>query len=270
MANHPNLVGVRNPSGPIQNLDPIDRLARDADDDLQQGFPGLTEQFSGISDIRARVGEEDAVTAAERRAAQGSRVDEGTFERQTRGQDLSDRQKLAAKKRLGLSRSISRANAAGQVRRGFEDRALGVNRLSGSLSDALFGQRIGAGADAANIFGQRTAANVRRSAERKSSTLSTVGKVAGLALSFMFSSENYKDDHGKEGKLLDRLKNVRINRWNYKGDKQEHVGPFSEEFNKEFGIKTERPDTISVIDYLGVTLGAVKELNEKMERSNGN
>ena len=94
----------------------------------------------------------------------------------------------------------------------------------------------------------------------------TIGQVAGMAISLMaMSSEKWKDDHGPTEGLLDKLKNVRVNRWNYKGSRQKHVGPFAEEFNREFGIETDDPRFINIIDALGVTLGAVKELNEKVE-----
>ncbi len=254
-------------SGPTPAaLDPIDTLAREAETDLGDSFAGLSEQVGALEDIASRKGEGKAVKEAEQRAKLGSKVDKETLERQTRGFDLSARQKAGAKKRIGLTRAISRASAAGATRRGFAERSKGVKRVGGAFADALFGQRLGVNVDEANIFGQKAAAEAQRKANKKSSTISTIGTLVGIGLSIFGSSEKIKDDLGHEGSLLDKLKKVRVNRWNYHGDEAQHIGPFSEEFNDTFGVGKEHRGAISVIDALGVTLGAVKELNEKVDR----
>jgi hypothetical protein len=244
--------------------DPIDELAASAGNELLRSGAGLSEQAQALFDIEGRVGERGRVQEARAAARRGVDVDAGTFERQTRGLDFSPRQKAAARKRVGLARAIAQASAAGDVRRRGRDRAEAVRRISGPFADVLFGQRIEAEADEANIFGQKVAAREERTAKKKGSVIGAVGSVIGGLLSFA-SSEKLKDNLGSETQLLDRLKKVRVNRWNYRGDEVQHIGPFSEEFNREFEIKTDRPDRISVIDALGVTLGAVKELNEKVE-----
>jgi hypothetical protein len=178
--------------------------------------------------------------------------------------DLSDRQKAAASRRLGLSRSLNRAMATNATRRGFAARSEAAASAGSGLSDALFSQRLSSTQDLAAAQAGHEAADAQRKAQKKASLIGTIGTIAGAAL-MMMSSEKVKDDHGHEEGLLSKLKKVRVNRWNYKGENKTHVGPFAEEFNKEFGIDTDRTDMINVIDALGVTLGAVKELDKKVE-----
>ena len=84
-------------------------------------------------------------------------------------------------------------------------------------------------------------------------------------MSIFLSSEEAKDKKGKPKGLLDKLKKVRVDRWNYKGDEQEHIGPYAEEFNDTFETGKEHRHGISVIDAVGVALGAIKELDKKVE-----
>lgn len=228
----------------------------------------LSGQIGQIEDFANRVGEEEAVAGASTRAGEQSDRDAAQFERATRGFDLTARQKKVSGRRLGLSRAVNRAEAAGSTRRGFTDRQTAAESAGGGFADAIFSQNLGAQRDLASAEVTRNASDANRRANKKAGTLGVIGSVIGGALSF-FSSEDLKHDHGHEGNLLEKLKKVRVNRWQYKGDGETHVGPFSEEFNKEFEIDTDRPDMISVIDALGVTMGAIKELDKKVSAHGG-
>lgn len=246
--------------------DPIDTLAFTAGQDAGEQRPGLVNSFNSIISTANQDGRQVAIADARRQSRAETDVDIGTFERKTRGLDLSDRQKSAARKRGGLARVIAAADRVGSVGRGFTDRAKAARQAGSGLSDQLFGQRVQQEASDANIFGSKTAAAANRKANKKTAVIGTIGKVLGIAAMFAFSSEDYKDDRGKATNILDKLKKIRINEWNYKGDQHNtYIGPFAEEFNAEMGIQTDRPDMISMIDALGVTLGAVKELNAKVE-----
>jgi len=182
------------------------------------------------------------------------------------GLRLTERQKRSQTRQLGLSRTLARAHAVGATRRGFAERATKAQAGASaagdavqSLQDAGFTNIVSRDATEA----QRLANERARKKEDKYGTIGTAIGIAGSIASW-FSSEELKHDHGREGNLLEKLKKVRVHRWQYKGDDKTHVGPFSEEFNKEFDIDTDRPDMINVIDALGVTLGAVKELSEKV------
>jgi len=225
---------------------------------------GFERGFSGIERIANRTDEARNVADADDRAKRRSSADEAQFERATRGMDLSDRQKRSAGKRFSLARALNRARATGSVRRDSTDQAKNALSIGQGFSDALFGQRLAGETEIASSYMTEKMAADQRKADKKSSIIGTIGQVAGTALAF-FSSEDLKHDHGAEKNLLNKLKKVRVNRWQYKGDKKTHVGPFSEEFNREFSTGTDRPDMINVIDMLGVTLGAVKELDKKVE-----
>jgi hypothetical protein len=134
--------------------------------------------------------------------------------------------------------------------------------------DMLYGMQSGGLAGLANAAGQSFVNYKNDKASDKMARNSLIG--TGLSLVGMMafgSSEKIKDKVDTNVKLLDKLKNVRVDKWRYKGDTAEHIGPYAEEFNQAFG--TSRTDTISVIDAVGVALGAVKELNEKLEARRG-
>lgn len=245
--------------------DAIDRFARTASDDVAQQEPGLFDQLNALGDIESQKGEREAAHKSSVAAGRRVDVDAGTFERQTRGFDLSERQKAGAKKRIGLARSIAQADASGSTRRRFEDAAKGVRRAAGGISDALFGQRLQFGSEQASEFSQQKAADARRKADKRAATIGTIGKIAGMAAMFMFSSEDLKDKQGAPEGLLKKLSKVRVEKWNYKKATRRHIGPFAEEFNDTFEVNQDNRGVINVIDALGVTLGAIKELDAKVE-----
>ena len=91
-----------------------------------------------------------------------------------------------------------------------------------------------------------------------------LGSIVG-AMPFM----SYKDS--KENKrpvfgVLDAVKAMPVEKWSYKkgmGDGQEHIGPYAEDFKAKTGLGNGRE--ISVIDALGVSMGAIKELAAKVD-----
>lgn len=70
--------------------------------------------------------------------------------------------------------------------------------------------------------------------------------------------------------ILEKIAALPISEWSYKKDegKVRHIGPMSEDFNAAFGMKGSSDDRISSIDMSGITLAAVKELNEVMNEKN--
>jgi hypothetical protein len=243
------------------DLEKFSQTAIGSTREADQRIQGSLDQLAAVEN---RVGEQRAVDEAGALSDRLSANRAAQFERATRSMDLSPRQQKAATRRLGLTRSLNRASAQGQVRRGFNQRSRAASGAGASFADAFFSQNLSTQGELGNVFAEQQAADNASKAAKKASAISTIGSVVGMAAMFM-SSEKLKDDHGREKNLLDKLSKVRVNRWNYKGDKKTHVGPFAEEFNKQFGTDTDRPDMINVIDALGVTLGAVKELNEKVE-----
>jgi hypothetical protein len=131
------------------------------------------------------------------------------------------------------------------------------------LEDELAGVQDAASSQVAQSEAADAKARAEREAQKEQDKMGVAGSIIGLGASFL-SSESAKDDHGPEKGFLSKLKKVRVNRWNYKGEDETHVGPFAEEFNREFGTDTSDPSRISIIDAIGVTLGAVKELSEQV------
>ena len=85
-------------------------------------------------------------------------------------------------------------------------------------------------------------------------------KAYGAYLAFT-SSITFKDEIGPIT-VLDKLTTVPVNKWRYKGEQEIHIGPYAEDFNRAFGLGDKK--YIYFIDFLGVLLGAVKELHDKM------
>jgi hypothetical protein len=98
-----------------------------------------------------------------------------------------------------------------------------------------------------------------------------VGEIFGGVGGFLtgvaaVSSKDYKTNK-RPVTILDKLASVPVEAWEYIWDKGViHIGPYAEDFNAAFGIGQKNPKVIQIIDYLGVLLGSVKELNDKMER----
>lgn len=94
--------------------------------------------------------------------------------------------------------------------------------------------------------------------------MSGLGSIAGLA--FMSDEEKKTDKKPAKG-LLDAVKGMPVEEWTYKpgeGDGGTHVGPYAQDFARETGKGDGK--TINVIDAIGTTMGAVKELDAKVEK----
>lgn len=91
-----------------------------------------------------------------------------------------------------------------------------------------------------------------------------IGTIAGM---FMPSSKDIKEDKREVRGILDAVKKMpKVEAWAYKdgeGDGGEHVGPYAEDFQKATGLGDGK--SINVVDMMGVTLGAVQELAEKVD-----
>ena len=87
----------------------------------------------------------------------------------------------------------------------------------------------------------------------------------GSGLMGLFSSKTLKNKTKSVSteEILDRVSQLNIDQWKYKGIEQEHIGPYAEEFKELFGVGDGK--TINMIDLFGVLLGSIKELNNKIE-----
>ncbi len=102
--------------------------------------------------------------------------------------------------------------------------------------------------------------------DSQGSALGGISQGLGLLSSIggMFSSKELKTSYGTVN-TDDILKNVdamSLERWQYKGIDNTHIGPYAEEFKELF--KVGDGQTINMIDIFGVLIGSIKELNAKI------
>ena len=95
-----------------------------------------------------------------------------------------------------------------------------------------------------------------------------IGQLAGSAAMMYFSSEDMKKDKQPmdRGEALGAVRNMPVERWTYKEgveDGGRHVGPYAEDFARQTGVGNGR--AINVQDAIGVALGAIKDLDAKVE-----
>lgn len=84
------------------------------------------------------------------------------------------------------------------------------------------------------------------------------------------SSRNYKENGTSVDKheMLDVVNNLDVERWNYKGEERTHIGAYAEDFNTAIGNNHEA-DKISYTDAIGVLMGSVQALTERVEELEG-
>jgi hypothetical protein len=91
-----------------------------------------------------------------------------------------------------------------------------------------------------------------------------IGALPGLHK--MMSSRDAKEDKREVRGVLEAFDDIPVEAWRYKegeGDGGEHVGTYAEDFQRATGLGDGK--SINIVDAIGVTMGAVKELAEKVE-----
>jgi len=143
---------------------------------------------------------------------------------------------------------------------------------TGIMSQGYSGQMQG-NTSMANIMNQQHSNELQAwSANQQASgaAMSGIGQMVGSGVgAYMASSKDYKTDKKKlKGMALDAIKSMPIERWRYKdghGDGGEHIGGYAEDFKRETGSGDGK--SIPVVDAIGVTMKAVQELDEKIDRA---
>lgn len=107
--------------------------------------------------------------------------------------------------------------------------------------------------------------------EGLSGLFSGLGALGGAAIAnpamFSFLSDEDKKENARTAgdRPLRALRRMRVDEWDYKrgeGDGGRHIGTYAQDFARETGLGDGR--RINVIDALGVTMGAIKALDEKV------
>jgi len=65
------------------------------------------------------------------------------------------------------------------------------------------------------------------------------------------------------GEILAAMKDLPVERWKYINHKEDHIGPYAEDFRALFGVGDGK--TIDVIDAIGVLMASVKALAKELD-----
>ena len=103
-------------------------------------------------------------------------------------------------------------------------------------------------------------------AESMQGLMGGAGQLFGAVMGM--SSKEAKEDKREVKGVLDALKEMPVEAWRYKegvvnDGGEQHVGTYAEDFQKATGLGNGK--SINLMDAIGVTMGAVKELAEKVE-----
>ncbi len=203
----------------------------------------------GVNPASGRFASEDRrLTAGEALATAGAK------NMARRGVEAVAEGKMANAINMGNNTAISPGSLAGlsgsQASQGYSGAMQGYGQM-GNLFNAQFGNQLQSWQAQQQMYGGIGGA---------------LGSIAGVIL----SSKNAKTEKRRPGvSILDAVKNMPVEEWEYKegqgdGGGRKHVGPYAEDFAKETGLGDGK--TISIIDAIGVSIGATKELAEKVDR----
>lgn len=81
------------------------------------------------------------------------------------------------------------------------------------------------------------------------------------------SSDERKKENIEDVSVLEKIKDLRVKRWNFKEDVQKlsHIGPMARDFNELFEVDGENIESINLGNMAGVALRAIQELAEKID-----
>jgi len=226
-----------------------------------------TEARRAVADVRTQ----SALTrdaTSRRMAAMGVDPRSGRYQATMQGNDLNE--------------SLAAAGAANTARRRVEGqgramRAEIVNLGEGSAVNPATSMGLSNNASSSGFSGAMRGYNqqgnllntqFQQQNQQWQNQMGVIGSIAGGAgtLLGLLSSKKAKTDKRPAPGVLDAVKKMPVEKWKYKdgmGDEGQHIGPYAEDFKKQTGLGDGK--TISVVDALGVTMGAVKELAEKVD-----
>ncbi|MEW6257792.1 MAG: tail fiber domain-containing protein [Pseudomonadota bacterium] len=122
----------------------------------------------------------------------------------------------------------------------------------------------------ANILNEKYRNELAGWEKQQSASASNVqglmGGIGQMASLFM-SDEDAKTDKKPVRGALEAVRGMPVEEWTYKdgaGDGGRHIGTYAQDFQRETGKGDGK--SIPVIDAIGVTMGAVKELDRKVQR----
>lgn len=234
-------------------------------DPTSGAYAGI-ERAAGVEGALAEAGAQNNARNNLRQQAvqlQGQAINMGNGLPAQASAGLSQASGLGAAAETGVtSAAQNQRSNIGIMNTGYQG-ASSANTASGSLWGNVYSNRV-------NLLNQQDA----QANASTNSLLGGVGSIVGMfAPSIFKSDENAKEDKREVRGVLDALKEMPVEAWKYKpgegpgGEQDQHIGTYAQAFQKATGLGDGK--SINVIDALGVTMGAVKELAEKVEAGQG-
>lgn len=246
-----------------------DRLIREAGE-YDSPERKQTAANEAIADVRQQT---QLATDARQRtmSAMGVQPDSGRFRGDDRRADAATALASAgagniARRQVEATGETMRANVVNLGNKFAVNPATSLGLANGAASAGAQGAQAGYG-QMGSLLNQDYQNRLSAHNSKMSSLGSLGGALGSLAGAFLIpSTKKVKTNKRPEMGILDAVKSMPVERWSYKpgaGDGKEHVGPYAEDFKKATGLGDGR--TISIIDALGVNMGATKELAKKVD-----
>lgn len=184
-------------------------------------------------------------------------------DRSTRGAGFHARLGITAPKDMKIEHRAGRGSGA---RASFTANINTGDIMQSGYSTAMDGYTKQAGIFTNLYNGQLSAWNAQNNAASQSNSdlMGALGYGAGL---FFKSDENAKENKEPATGSLKAVRSMPVQEWDYKpgqGDGGRHIGTYAQDFKAATGKGDGH--SIPVIDAIGVTMGAVKELDAKVEK----
>lgn len=260
---------------------------------LQDQFIAEAQTWDSPSRVSARAAEAGADVAIAGRQAAGQRVRQAM----AMGVNPNSGRFQNAEGRAATDLALASAGASNLARRtvraeGDARRAQAINLgmglavnpgtsmgLSNSAGSSGFGGAMSGYGQQAGILNNEYQGRLQSwNAQQNSMSglFGGIGAVLGATNGFgMFpaawgpSSKEYKEDKKPVKGALDAARSMPVEQWRYKpgiadGGAEPHIGPYAEDFQQATGVGDGK--TIDLMTQMGVTLGAVQELADKVDR----
>lgn len=141
---------------------------------------------------------------------------------------------------------------------------------SQGIMGAGFNQAMQGVSNQANILNQQYNSQLNAwSMQQQADAANSAGifGAIGTGIGLAFSSKDFKEDRKPAKGALDKINKLQIDNYKYKegiADEGKHVGPMAEDFQRVTGVGDGK--TIAHQDSIGLTMKAVQELDEKVDK----
>lgn len=195
---------------------------------------------------------------------------------------------MASRRRSAIERGLSVAGAANLARAGVRKEGMAlrgdaINLGSGLAVNPLSSFTAGTSAGARGFegamqgYGQQGSmlnqsySNQLQAWSAEQQQGNPFMEALGMGAGFLMSDEEVKTKKKPVRSLMKAVRGMRVENWEYKPDAAggdgggvEHTGTYAQDFKAATGKGDGK--TIPVVDAIGVTMGALKELDRKVER----